>query len=120
MALCILSMGRDPRLMSIRTLLLQGAGYVVDEAYDRAAALSRAQCDTVDVLLICHTVPKSERRWVVANVREKRTLMPILCLTHGIPERVADGCIAVENDPEELLNTLTQAINLPRPRDPAS
>lgn len=84
MAQCILSMGYDPHLMSVRTLLLRGAGYVVDEAYDRAAALSRAQCDTVDALLICHTVPKSDKRWLIANVREKRRLLPILCLTVGL------------------------------------
>ena len=106
MAQCILSMGYDPHLMSVRTLLLRGAGYVVDEAYDRAAALSRAQCDTVDALLICHAVPKSDKQWLIANVREKRRLLPILCLTVGPFELPGDGCVAVENDPEELLNTL--------------
>ena len=103
--------------MTIRTLLLQASGYMVHEAYERTGAVSRAQCDTVDVLLICHTVPKSERRWLVTNVREKRSLLPILCLTLGIYEVVGDGCIAVENDPEELLNALGQAIRLLRFRD---
>ena len=120
MSPCILSMGYDPRLMSIRTLLLQGAGYVVDEAYDRNAALSRAQCDSVDALLICHTVPKSERRWLIANVREKRQLMPIVCLTFGIHQVPDDGCIGVENDPEKLLNALRQAIKHPKVPGPAS
>ena len=106
--------------MSIRTLLLQGAGYVVDEAYDRNAALSRAQCDSVDALLICHTVPKSERRWLIANVREKRQLMPILCLTSRIHLVSDDGSIEVENDPEKLMNALRQAIKRPRFQDPVS
>jgi hypothetical protein len=103
-------MGHDPNLMSIRTLLLRTAGYVVDEAYDRVAALSRAQCDTVDALLICHTVSESERRWLAINVRRDRALMPILCLTLGIHELVGDGCIAVPNEPEELISALTQAL----------
>jgi hypothetical protein len=110
---CILSMGGDPYLMTVRTLLLRSAGYVVDEAYERGAALSRAQCDSVDALLICHTVPKSERRWLIVNIREKRKLMPILCLTLGIHEVPDEGCISVESYPEELLNALRLAIKLP-------
>jgi DNA-binding response OmpR family regulator len=115
MAPCILSMGHDPDLMIVRTLILRRAGYVVEEVRERTAALSRAQCDSVDLLLICHTVPKVETQWLIANVRETRKLMPILCL--GIHEVPDDGCIGVENDPEELLNALRQAIELPRFRD---
>ena len=116
---CILSVGCDPRLMTVRTLLLKGAGYVVDEAYKRAAALSRAQCDSVDALLICHTVTKAERRWLIINIREKRRLLPILCLTLGIHEVPDDGCIAVGNDPEELLNALELAVKFPSSSVPA-
>ena len=107
---CILSIGYDPHLMSIRSVLLKDTGYVVDEAYDRAAALSRAQCDSVDALLICHTVATPDKRWLIANVRAKRRLMPILCLTTGIHEAPEEGCIAVANDPEELLSALESAM----------
>jgi hypothetical protein len=113
----IVLMGCDPHLMNIRTLLLQGAGYVVDEAYEKTAALSRAQCDSVDALLICHTVAKHDRQWLIARIRGKRELMPILCLTVGIHEVPGDGCIAVEHGPEKLLNALRQAIQLPRLRE---
>jgi hypothetical protein len=112
MAPCVLSMGCDPHLMMARTLLLKGAGYVVDEAYDRAAAFSRAQCDSVDALLICHTVAKSEKRWLIANVRQIRRLLPILCLTVGLYEVPGDDYISVESDPEELLDALSRAIKM--------
>jgi hypothetical protein len=105
--------------MVARTLLLKGAGYVVNEAYERTAALSRAQCDSIDVLLICHTVPKAEKRWLIINVREKRRLLPILCLTFGIHELPSDYCIRVRNDPEELLNALKLAVKFPGPSEPA-
>ena|SRR6476660_8384375 len=114
---CILSMGYDPDLMIVRTLILRRAGYAVDEVFERTAALSRAQCDSVDLLLICHTVPRVETQWLIANVRKKRKLMPILCLTLGFHEAPDDGCIGVENDPEELLNALRRAIELPKFRD---
>src|ERR1041384_822324 len=115
---CILSMGSDPHLMTVRSLLLKAAGYVVAEAYDRAAALSRAQCDSVDALLICHTIGNSDKRWLIANVRAKRRLLPILCLTNGIHELPDNGCIGVENDPEELLSALESAINGSRRQTP--
>ena len=110
----IVSMGCDPHLMNIRTLLLQGAGYVVDEAYEKTAALSRAQCDSVDVLLICHSVAKYDRQWLIARVREKRELMPILCLVVGAYQLPDITCTAVLNNPEELLNALARAAKLPR------
>ena len=116
----IVSMGCDPRLMNIRTLLLQGAGYVVDEAYEKTAALSRAQCDSIDVLLICHSVAKYDRQWLIARIREKRELMPILCLTVGIYQLPDVTCIAVPNNPEELLNALARAAKLPKLRGVAS
>ncbi len=105
--------------MTVRTLLLRAAGYVVDEAYKRAAALSRAQCDSVDALLICHTVTKSERRWLIVNIREKRKLLPILCLTLGIHDLPGDGAIGVGNDPEELLGALKSTVRFPRSSQPA-
>jgi CheY-like chemotaxis protein len=98
--------------MITRTLLLRGAGYTVDEAYEKAAALSRAQCDSVDALLICHSVPQTERRWLIARVRGKRKLMPILCLTVGMDHLPDDGCTGVASDPEELLNALAQALKI--------
>jgi CheY-like chemotaxis protein len=110
----IVSMGCDPNLMTIRTLLLQGAGYVVDEAYEKTAALSRAQCDSVDVLLICHSAAKYDRQWLIARIREKRELMPILCLVAGIYQLPDITCTAVQNNPEELLNALARADRLPR------
>jgi DNA-binding response OmpR family regulator len=110
-------MGYDSDLMIVRTLILRRAGYMVEEVHEGTAALSGAQCDSVDALLICHTVPESETRWLITNVREKRKLMPILCLTLEIHELSNDGCIGVENRPEELLNALRRAIELPRFRD---
>lgn len=81
MAPCILSMGYDPHLMIVRTLVLQRAGYAVDEVYERTAALSRAQCDYVDALLICPTVPKSETKWLITKCpREKKAH------AHTLPE----------------------------------
>jgi CheY-like chemotaxis protein len=109
---CILSISSDPHLMITRTLLLRGAGYAVDEAYQKAAALSRAQCDSVDALLICHSMPKADRRWLIARVREKRKLMPILCLTVGMDSLPDGSCTAVPNDPEELLNALARATKI--------
>jgi hypothetical protein len=35
MASCILSMGHDPDLMIVRTLILRRAGYVVEEVRER-------------------------------------------------------------------------------------
>src|SRR5205814_9915631 len=77
----ILSVGIDPLLMVSRTLLLRNAGYSVVEAHSVDKAISIVESDStdsIDLTLICHTLPKSEKKWLIAVVREKRRLMPIL------------------------------------------
>src|SRR5712692_5909697 len=53
----ILSVGTNPVLMASRSLILRGAGYLVEEAYSVDKAINVVEGDFPDAVLICHTVP---------------------------------------------------------------
>ena len=110
----ILSVGKDPTLMSSRTLLLRNAGYAVQEAYTLDKAKDLVRSDSIDVTLLCHTVPEREQRLLIYLVREKnRRLMPILCIRSHDHESVPRVCTAVDNEPESLLRTLKSVVQGP-------
>jgi DNA-binding response OmpR family regulator len=76
----VLAVGKDPILMASRTLLLRNAGYAVEEAHTMDKAIVLVEADSIDLTIICHTVPKSEQTVLISFVREKRRLMPVLCI----------------------------------------
>jgi CheY-like chemotaxis protein len=111
----VLSVGNNPTLMSSRTLILRAAGYRVKEAHTVDKAINLVAEDFIDAVLICHTVPREDQQVLISAARRKRPLMPILCLRSYAYESVAKTCIAVDNDPEALLNAVRKAITTPGP-----
>src|SRR6266436_1688517 len=111
----ILSVGTDKTLMTSRTLLLSNSGYAVQEAYTVDRAINLLEADAIDVTLICHTVPQWGKQAIISAVREKRRLMPILLVRSYAYETAPRTCVAVDNDPEELLKSLKLATAPPKP-----
>ncbi len=109
----ILSVGNDPTLMASRTLILRGAGYFVEEAYAVGKAINLVAADSIDAMLLCHTIARSDQQVLISVVREKRPLLPILCLRSYAYESVPRTCTAVDNEPEALLHALKSAITPP-------
>ena len=65
--------------------------------------LSVVLSDTSNKMPCCEVLPAApDEKWLSANVRKKRKLMPILCLSFGMHEALDDGCIGVRNDPDVM------------------
>jgi DNA-binding response OmpR family regulator len=109
----ILSIGKDKFLMASRKMLLRAAGYDVEEADSMDRAIDLATSEAVDAAIICHSVFKSEQHLFLARVREQRRLMPILYIRAYAYQSAPDSCIAVDNEPEILLNILRLAVDPP-------
>jgi DNA-binding response OmpR family regulator len=77
----------------------------VEEATSVAEALQRLQAGQVDLLLVCHTVPTSDRKRLIAAAHARQTLLPVICLIAREGDSVAD-CINVENTPAALLDSI--------------
>ncbi len=108
----VLAFGYDRILMGVRTSVLSHSGYQVEETFSVAEALRRAQSDSIDALLICHSVPDHGVERLVTAVRKTRALMPLLCMRtrpNGFAPRT---CISVENTPAAILNALKAAIEV--------
>jgi DNA-binding response OmpR family regulator len=95
--------------MASRTLLLRNAGYGVEEAHKMEKAIALVERDSIDLTIICHTIPKSEQTVLISFVREKRLLMPILCIRSLAIELAPRTCISVQNEPVALLNAIKLA-----------
>lgn len=105
----ILSVGHDHHLLSLRSLVLESAGFDVIEAYTVSDALRLAQSDAVDLVLICHTIPKPEQKRLVAVIHERRRLMPVLCVIAHDFVTPAENCFGASPTPQLLLDALRQA-----------
>ena len=114
-AIRVLAFGYDRLLVALRASVLRRSGYEVEETFSATEALARVQSDSIDALLICHSVPDSEIQKLVAIVRQTRVLMPILCMrTHqfGFAPR---SCVPVENTPAAILSALHAAVQSYKP-----
>lgn len=106
----VLSVGRDHHLLSLRSMMLRHAGFDVIEAYSASDALRLAQSDAVDLVLVCHTLPKQEQRSIIDAIRKYRRLMPILCVIANNFVVAADERVTTDHSPQLLLDGLEQAV----------
>jgi CheY-like chemotaxis protein len=105
----ILSVSNNFNLLTSRSLILRAAGYLVEEAHTVDKAIDLLEADSIDALLICHSIPRPAQQLLISAVREKRRLMPILCVRSYAYEEPPRTCIAVDNEPEALLNAIKLA-----------
>src|SRR5437762_1394891 len=114
----ILSVGHDGLLMSMRSRVLRQAGYHVVEAYSSNDAIRIAQSDAVDILLICHSVPRHQQRKLTNAVRHRRRLMPILCIIANDFAVPAEGYFDGGNVATPLLDAVKKAVTAYCPSSP--
>jgi DNA-binding NtrC family response regulator len=105
----ILSVGHDHHLLSLRSLLLESAGFEVIQAYCVSDALRLAQSDAVDLVLVCHTVPKAEQKLLLNAIRKRRRLMPVLSVIAQDFVIPAEGRFSGKAAPQLLVDALRQA-----------
>jgi hypothetical protein len=94
-------------------MVIRAAGYQVGEAYSCLQALSEIKRDSIDLILICHTVPVDEQQQLIAQAKSIRPDLPILCLASAIHSHAEDCTPACTTAPD-LLENIRQAL----PHDP--
>jgi DNA-binding response OmpR family regulator len=95
----IISAGYNLTLMKSRSMLLRHAGFVVDEAYNLMGVLGLVKSDSVDAIVLCHTMPGNEQCWLISFVRKVRRLLPIICIKGGDYGSPTEGCVITANEP---------------------
>jgi CheY-like chemotaxis protein len=102
----ILCVGRAEELLSLRGLVLHGAGYRVIEERDITRAIQIGLLETTDLVLLCHTLNSDEQHRIIHALRTSRPHLPIACVIaadhHGSPA----GSLAVPSDPQRLIEAI--------------
>ena len=113
----LLSVGYDPVLMQTRSLILRQAGFTVDEAYNLNGAFARLKSDSIDAVLLCHTVPQGEQRSFIAAAHQLRRMLPIICIQAHDHDVHQHNCLSVGSDPAQLLAAIKSAAIPPEHSD---
>jgi DNA-binding response OmpR family regulator len=91
-------------------MILRQAGYVVHEIAILELALSKMESDSVDAVVMCHSIPRKQQKWFVAQITHLRRLLPILCIKNHPYEQCVLRCTGVDDEPDSLLTALGQAV----------
>jgi len=105
----ILFVGYECTLLDLRSQVLRQAGYGVEEARSRQAALELAESDSVDLMVICDSLPSTDQQWLISQVHRKRRMLPVVCIGNYAYVSTADGCVGIENTPDALLDAVKLA-----------
>lgn len=114
----ILTISRDRNLQQSRTLLMQHLGYTVTPLLGETELrdfMAQPQRPTLDLVLICHTLPEPRRAPVCDALRLAYPKTPILMLYNGYDPTTAkvDGSIQNTGDPHMLINGLALLLGKP-------
>jgi CheY-like chemotaxis protein len=105
----ILTISRNAELQRLRTLILQRAGYLVSAALSDREAIHFIKTDkSINLILLCHSVPEASRIALVARIKELEPTLPILMLYNGYDPTNAkvDGSLHNLDTPEAMLNMI--------------
>jgi len=105
----ILTISRDTELQHVRTLVLQHAGYLVSAALSDKEAINFVEREkSINLVLMCHSVPEASRVFLAARIKELEPTLPILMLYNGYDPTDAkvDGSLHNLDTPEAMLNMI--------------
>jgi DNA-binding response OmpR family regulator len=110
----ILSVSYDEALLATRRMLLETAGFEVVPALGFTDALVQCEMDKFDLIIIGHTLPRSDKEALVANIK-LRKCGPVLSLRKHEDQPVAGADWSVDSGegPEMLLRTVKNILGQP-------
>ena len=105
----ILAVGSDPEVLESRAAVLRSVGYFVDTANRLTEACNHFRNGDYDAVLLCHSIPASDRDHLAAAIRASGSRVPILLVSPaGEPSGLADATI--HSHPEKLLKGIEMAL----------
>jgi DNA-binding NtrC family response regulator len=110
----VLHFGYDELLAEARTMILEDAGYETLAAAEPKQALRMLRSKTVNVVMVCHSVPPDDLADVLQQMKLVKPHIPLLVVHVGgliQPQRsLADGFIDGLRGPEHLLARVAACI----------
>ena len=110
----ILCIGRARELLSLRAMVLGGAGFHVVEERDVTRAVQLALEDSIDLVLLCHSLNSSEQSRIIHLLRAMRQNVLIASVIASDHHSAPAGSLAVPSDPLGLIDALRKMFQEPR------
>jgi CheY-like chemotaxis protein len=93
----VLILGQDQVLVNSRALIVRGLGYRVWCTQDTEEAKQLSQAESIDILILCHTAPNSQRIDLLRTSRNSnpavRCLWPLNLVGNAAPEGALGFCM---------------------------
>jgi DNA-binding response OmpR family regulator len=102
----ILIINYDPFLLATVRAVLEHFGYAVSSAIGFQSALALVRGASFDLLLLSHTVPRRDRRVLMACVRERGSAPVLMACSQPGEEPDADREADVLHGPKELVTAV--------------
>lgn len=108
----LLSVGSDPELMKVRTLVLLNAGYAVRQAVSAADAVKIFKAGDFDLVVLCHSIPEKERLSLIAAVRDVSPSVKIIVVRKDgeLSSKLADETVHSLDGPEALIEAVKETL----------
>lgn len=110
-ATTILSAGRDELLLSTRTAVLQSQGYNVVQAVTFREIVEYLLAESIDLVVLCHSIPLEERGKVVCLVQNQARFTPVLTVSAFEGQSEPPGTVRVRNRPQDILDAVAKMTN---------
>jgi CheY-like chemotaxis protein len=104
----VLSVGRDTTLLAMRNLLLAQAGYKVVSANDHLDFVSKLFDIDFDAVVMCHSIPASDRARMCSLVRRYRPSAVVVALEDFAGRSCQFADATVLGDSDDLIRALAQ------------
>ena len=105
-----LSVGKDPVLLETRNKVLRSNGYTVISSLSSADAMRLFVAGDFDLVIFCHSIPKSERQALASAVRDHSPKTPVVVVSAGLAIAEPPADATIESGPEQLLQELPRLL----------
>ncbi|MDX6464457.1 MAG: hypothetical protein QOE55_8154 [Acidobacteriaceae bacterium] len=90
-------------MLDTRRMILQSAGYMVVTAHSTKEAFHLFVIGDFDLVLLCHTIPKSDRDGLTCMIRAYALKAPVVAVATVAGQQDFFATATLENDPYKLL-----------------
>ncbi|MBV9075132.1 MAG: hypothetical protein JOZ10_16020 [Acidobacteria bacterium] len=110
-----LLVGEDPVVLETRSMVLRSVGYAVVSCLSTATAFGIFVDGDFDVVILCHSIPATERTALARAVHGYSPGTPVALVSAGYPAQDSSVDAVIENEPKQLLQELPKLLHINHP-----
>jgi DNA-binding response OmpR family regulator len=101
---------RDPVLLETRTQILKSVGFSVVTMLSLNEALAQFAEKDFDIVILCHSIPVTDRERLAAQMRKQCSHTPIIFISSLLNDYDPFADAIVESDPDQFIAGLREIL----------